>query len=92
VLYILGGPKDVAYPNGMDDFKRIDTVPVMVANLGVGHGGTFTQPNGGAAAAVAVDWLDWQLAGDKRAALRFTGKDCGLCTDSAWTVERKGIE
>lgn len=92
VLYILGGPKDVAYPNGMDDFKRIDTVPVMVANLGVGHGGTFAQPNGGAAAAVAVDWLDWQLAGDKRAALRFTGKDCGLCTDPAWTVERKGIE
>ena len=92
VLYILGGPTDIAYPNGMDDFKQIDSVPVMVANLDVGHGGTFGKPNGGAAATVSVDWLDWQLSGDKRAAARFTGKDCGLCTDPAWKVERKGIE
>lgn len=92
VLYILGGPTDIAYPNGMDDFKRIDTVPAMVANLDVGHGGTFGKPNGGPVATVAVEWLDWQLSGDKRAGARFTGKDCGLCTDPAWKVERKGIE
>jgi hypothetical protein len=92
VLYILGGPTDIAYPNGMDDFRQIDTVPVMVANLDVGHGGTFGKPNGGAVASVAVDWLDWQLSGDKRAAARFTGKDCGLCTDPAWKIERKRID
>lgn len=33
VIYIMGGPTDIAYANGMDDFKKIDTVPVMVANL-----------------------------------------------------------
>jgi dienelactone hydrolase len=92
VLYILGGPKDVAYPNGMDDFAKIDTVPVMVANLAVGHGGTFTKPNGGLVAQVAIKWLDWQLSGDKAAAKTFVGKDCGLCTDPAWTVDRKRIE
>ncbi len=32
----------------MDDFNRIAHVPVAVANLGVGHGGTFMQANGGA--------------------------------------------
>ena len=63
-IYILGGPKDIAYANGMDDFARIAHVPVAVANLPVGHGGTFLEPNGGAAASVAVSWLDWQLRGD----------------------------
>jgi hypothetical protein len=92
ILYILGGPKDVAYPNGMDDFRRIGHVPVMVANLPVGHLATFAKPNGGLVAQVALDWLDWQLYADKRAALRFTGARCGLCVDPAWTVERKRID
>lgn len=92
VIYILGGPKDIAYPNGMDDFAKIDTVPAMVANLPVGHLGTFAKPDGGVVASVSVDWLDWQLKGDKQAAKRFKGKDCGLCTDPAWSVERKGID
>jgi len=91
ILYILGGPTDIAYPNGMDDFARIDTVPAMVANLPVGHGATFARPNGGPVAQVALKWLDWQLSGDKEAAKTFVGKDCGLCTDPAWTVERKRI-
>jgi len=88
-LYILGGPKDIAYPNGMDDFKRIAHVPVAVANLQVGHGGTFNEPNGGAAASVAVSWLDWQLRGDAQSGKRFIGDDCGLCKESQWSLERK---
>jgi hypothetical protein len=88
-IYILGGPKDIAYENGMDDFKRIAHVPVAVANLAVGHGGTFNEPNGGAAASVAVSWLDWQLRGDAQAGKRFVGDDCGLCKDAQWSFERK---
>ena len=88
-IYILGGPKDIAYENGMDDFARISHVPVAVANLPVGHGGTYFEPNGGAAASVAVSWLDWQLRGDKKAAERFVGENCGLCRDAQWTLERK---
>jgi hypothetical protein len=88
-IYILGGPKDIAYDNGMDDFKRIAHVPVAVANLPVGHGGTFNEPNGGAAASVAVSWLDWQLRGDVQSGKRFVGEDCGLCKDPQWSFERK---
>jgi hypothetical protein len=88
-IYILGGPKDIAYENGMDDFNRISHVPVAVANLPVGHGGTYFEPNGGAAASVAVSWLDWQLRGDPKAAERFVGENCGLCRDAQWTLERK---
>ena len=89
VIYIEGGPKDIAYENGMDDFKRITTVPAAIANLPVGHGGTFNEPNGGAAASVAVSWLNWQLRGDAQSAKRFVGEDCGLCKDTQWSLERK---
>lgn len=92
VLYVLGGPGDVAYPNGTDDFRKIEHVPAMLLNLGVGHGGTFRQPNGGLVAQVSVKWLDWQLRHDDDAAKTFKGKDCGLCTDKQWTVEKKRID
>ena len=62
-----------------------------VANLPVGHGGTYSEPNGGAAAQVAVAWLNWQLRGDAKAATRFVGENCGLCTDANWTFERKNF-
>ena len=89
LIYIEGGPKDIAYENGMDDFKRIAHVPVAIANLPVGHGGTFNEPNGGAAASVAVSWLDWQLRGDAQSGTRFVGDDCDLCKDAQWSFERK---
>jgi hypothetical protein len=89
VIYIEGGPTDIAYENGMDDFKRISHVPAAIANLPVGHGGTFNEPNGGAAAAVAVSWLEWRLRGDALSAKRFVGDDCGLCRDEKWSLQRK---
>jgi hypothetical protein len=92
-LYVLGGPTDIAYNNGMDDFERINHVPVAVANLkGVGHGGTYMQPNGGKAAAAVVAWLNWQMKGDKQAAKAFVGANCGLCTDAAWELRKKKID
>ena len=89
VAYVLGGPTDIAYPNGMDDFRLIDHVPVLVANQPVGHGGTLREANGGDWARFAVRWLDWQLKKDRTAGHWFAGKDCGLCTQSPWTIERK---
>lgn len=92
LLYVQGGPTDVAYPNAMDDYARISVVPVMMAEIQVGHGGTFRQANGGEYARVGTAWLDWKLKGDRQAARLFTGKDCGLCTDARWKVSRKGID
>ncbi|MEO6079676.1 MAG: hypothetical protein ABIQ86_07860 [Steroidobacteraceae bacterium] len=92
-LYVMGGETDIAYNHAMDDFRRIEHVPVMMANLlGVGHGGSYWQPNGGKAATVVVAWLDWQLRGDAGAARTFVGADCGLCRDKAWSVEKKRID
>ncbi len=92
-IYILGGETDIAYANGMDDFKRISRMPVAVANLlGVGHGGSYNKPNGGAAAQAAVHWLNWQLRGDAESAKWFLGADCVLCKDAAWSFEGKGLK
>ena len=91
VLYVLGGPGDIAYQNGMDDFNRIQHIPVAVVDLPVGHHGTFDQPNGGKAAAVTVDWLKWQLRGVESAASQFRGPDCGLCKQSGVEIKRKQL-
>jgi dienelactone hydrolase len=92
VLYVMGGPTDIAWANGSDDFDRIAAVPAVLASLDVGHGGTFHAANGGRAAAIDVAWLAWQLRGDAAAARWFTGKDCRLCGDRAWTLRRKGLD
>lgn len=91
VIYLLGGPTDIAYPNGTDDYKRLSKVPAVLANLPVGHGSTFSKPMGGAVAHVAVDWLEWQLKGDKSAARTFMGENCRLCSGTDWTIERKNF-
>jgi hypothetical protein len=52
-----------------------------------GHGGTFSRPNGGDWAKIAVNRLDWQLKGDAEAGAWFVGEDCGYRTDAEWTVE-----
>jgi dienelactone hydrolase len=92
VLYILGGEKDIAYGNGMDDFKRISHVPVFAANMDVGHGGTYRQPHGGEFSKVATAWFQWQLKGDKKAGEMFTGEPCGLSKDPNWKAEKKNFK
>ena len=91
-IYILGGETDIAYANGMDDFKRINHVPVFAANMiGIGHGGTYSQPHGGAFAKVATAWFEWQLKDDREAGKMIIGEPCGLSLDPAWKVEKKNI-
>ncbi len=90
-LYLLGGPSDIAYNNGMNDVERINHVPVFVANLDVGHGGTYGQPHGGEFARVAKAWFQWQLKGDKQAAKLFVGKQPGLSKTPEWTFAKKNM-
>ena len=91
VIYILGGPEDIAYENGMDDFHRLVKVPAFAANYPVGHGGTYRQDHGGEFTVPALAWLQWQLKGDKEAAKLFQGADCGLANREGWTVEKNDL-
>jgi len=91
VLYVLGGPQDGSEPNGLDDFKHIQHVPVFVADHpGAGHLGLLAEPNG-ESTKVELDWLAWWLNNDKISARTFTGPDCTLCRDFRWVVHQKGI-
>jgi hypothetical protein len=93
IFYITGDKSDIAFENGMDDFRRITKVPALHAYKdGVGHGGTYNQPNGGEFGKVAVALLEWQFKGDQEAAKMFLGANCGLCRDPHWHVEKKGID
>ena len=91
IIYILGGPTDIAYENGMDDFANISHVPAFAANFPVGHGGTYGQPHGGEFAVVATAWLKWQLKADAEAGAFFTGEPCGLSLREGWTLDRKNF-
>jgi len=90
-LYLLGGESDIAYENGMDDFNRINHVPVFVGNMDVGHGGTYGQPHGGEFAKVATAWYKWQLKGDDEAGKLFTGNPCQLSESTIWTIDKKKL-
>lgn len=91
-LYLLGGKSDIAYGNGMDDFNRINHVPIFVGNLDVGHGGTYGQPYGGEFAKVATAWYKWQLKGDQEAGKLFSGKTPGLAKAEGWVGEKKNMD
>jgi len=93
IFYVTGDKTDIAYENGMDDFKRITKVPAIhTFKDGVSHGGTYSQPNGGDFARVAVAMLKWQLKGEKDESKMFLGPNCGLCKEAGWHVETKGIK
>ncbi len=88
--YFNGGIPDIAYENSNDDVSRINHVPLFYGVMnGAGHGATFRHVNGGKFAEVGANWLMWRLKGDAKAGAMFDGPNCGLCTDPAWTVQKK---
>ena len=93
VLYLSGGPGDIAHGNTLDDVARIGRVPVFHGWLPVGHGGTFFAPQmeGGEWARVTVRWLEWTLRGSDDASWDFAGPQCRLCTDARWHVTQKNL-
>ena len=91
IMYMLGGPEDIAYGNGMDDFKRISHVPACAINFPVGHGGTYREAHGGEFTIPALAWLNWQLKGDKNAAKMFVGKKPELLQRKDWTLEKNKL-
>ncbi|MEO6151602.1 MAG: hypothetical protein ABIP24_00460 [Croceibacterium sp.] len=91
VLYLLGGPTDIAYANGSDDVKRITNVPLAFVNLPFGHGGTYARPMGGTAAGIVVDWLEWRLRHNASAGRSFIGANCRLCVNPETKIEQKNF-
>ena len=91
LAYINGGPADIAYFNALEDYDKVKTNPIIFAENGVGHSGTFRFPDGGAYSSVARYWLDWQLKSSKEASRWFKGDTCGLCEDFDWQIKSKNL-
>lgn len=91
ILYVVGGPKDVAYENAQMDYARIHHAPVALANHPAsGHGGTYHEKYGGDYARLVIDWLDWQLKGKKDNANVFLKGD--LKDYPGWEVKAKNFK
>ncbi|MBR5070057.1 MAG: alpha/beta fold hydrolase [Bacteroidales bacterium] len=91
ILYITGGPTDVAYPNARLDYQRITHVPVAYADHPAsGHGGTYGEQGGGDYGRIILDWLDWQLKGKKENARIFLGGD--LKNYEGWSIKAKNFK
>lgn len=90
ILYIVGGPSDVAFENAQKDYARISHVPVCLANHPAsGHGGTYGQKYGGDYGRLVLNWLDWHLKGHQENAKIFlTDKPEGY---SGWELKAKNF-
>ncbi len=91
-LYLAGGRSDRAHHAAESDFNLIDTVPIVKAEMDVGHNGTLFEDGGGVFGNVIAAWLAWQLKGSAEGAKVFTGKDCMLCTTPGWQIAKKKID
>ncbi|KAF9891101.1 hypothetical protein FE257_005037 [Aspergillus nanangensis] len=89
VFYFLGGPSDIAYTNGRDDYEGLTGVPKWMGNYPVGHFGTYSEPDGGAFGVAAVHWLLWTLSKRMDGAEFFTD---GGAEAAGWETESHGLE
>ena len=91
ILYVVGGPKDVAFQNAQLDYERIGHVPVCLANHPAsGHGGTYYDRYGGDYGRLVLDWLEWQLCGKKEKANVFLKGE--LEGYEGWEVKAKNFK
>lgn len=90
IAYFIGGESDIAYSNAEADWQALQELDLVAinANLDVGHGATYNQPDGGPFAVGPLAWLQWHLKGDPAARAMFVGDECGLCVDSDWQLRR----
>jgi hypothetical protein len=94
VLFVEGGPSDVAYDGGKEGYESIAAlgVPVLWFSKDIGHGGDLGNANGDFTK-LNLAWLNWWLKGDEGATGKgvLVGSGCSYCTDSAWEVMSENV-
>ena len=91
VLFVEGGPSDMAYDGAMEGYNAISklNVPVLWFSKDLGHGGDLSAARGGDFTKINLAWLNWWLKGDQTATGKglLVGAGCTYCRDSAWEVK-----
>ncbi|MCQ2059447.1 MAG: dienelactone hydrolase family protein [Bacteroidaceae bacterium] len=91
ILYVIGGPTDMAYDNANIDYEKYSTLPVAQVNFPVGHGGTYLKEFGGEFSPMAIAWLDYQLKGKTELGEKiFKNKDLSDFP-AEWTIKSKNF-
>ena len=91
LIYMTGGPDDVAYENAKTDFGKVK-VKVAWADLSnAGHGGTYGSSNGGEFGRIAIKWMDWQLKGLKQNARIFLKPDLTGFSRN-WSIQNRNFK
>jgi dienelactone hydrolase len=92
VLIVDGHEPDFMMAAALATFEAIDHLPAFYGSRhNAGHTATVFHPGGGEFANVAANWLRWTFKEDAHAAAMFVGESCGLCTNSNWDVQSKGL-
>jgi len=90
MFYFVGGSGDIAYQNFERDYSYlpVDT-PRWKGNQNVGHGGTYSQTNGGSFGKAAAHWLKFVLKGDTTSAQWFIGNGA---SSEGWSVAKGALD
>jgi hypothetical protein len=95
VMFMAGGPTDVAHNNSVESFKLISKVPaVFASHATAGHSGFFGSAPRSVQLQVVqavVEWLDGTLNGNSDALSFLVGADPELGQLDGWTVESSGF-
>jgi hypothetical protein len=94
-MFFCGGQDTIVGCSGAQSaLAAVTTLPAMYAELiSVDHGSWMSR---GSTLSVAdttfTAWMRVHLMGDTALRSWFYGADCKLCTDSAWTIDRKNMD
>ena len=97
VLFLEGGPTDVAYQNTLDNYALVTVPAIHVSNTDAGHTGLWHNTRNDVADAtitleadtVLTNYLDFTINGNRRAGAYFLGTDPELGEVAKWSAENR---
>jgi hypothetical protein len=95
VLFVEGGPSDIAYDGGGEGYAAIAKLkfPVLWFSKELGHGGDLFAARGGDFTKINLAWLNWWLKDDQTMTGKglLVGAGCPYCSNAAWEYKSMNL-
>jgi hypothetical protein len=95
VLFVEGGPSDIAYDGGGEGYAAIAKLkfPVLWFSKELGHGGDLFAARGGDFTKINLAWLNWWLKDDQTMTGKglLVGASCPYCSNAAWEYKSMNL-